>query len=152
MGTTRKLTRSYKGVIGGVCGGLGKYFDIDVVLVRVIFVLLFFVGGGGVGLLLYIILWIAVPRETNYFAPFQTENDSGNPNVAQENSKPAAAPSSRNNSAAYIIGMSLIALGCVILLRKLFFIGFAYLFPIGLMVVGMALILAYLFNNKKAEL
>jgi hypothetical protein len=54
--------------------------------------------------------------------------------------------------AAYIWGLSLIAFGVVILLRKLFLIGFSHLLPIALMVVGAALILAYLFNHKKTEL
>ncbi len=43
-------------VIGGVCSGLSNYFGIDVVIVRVIFVVLF-----GVLFLPYLILWIAVP-------------------------------------------------------------------------------------------
>lgn len=45
-------------VIGGVCSGLANYFGIDVVVVRVIFVILAFTG---VSILPYIILWIAVP-------------------------------------------------------------------------------------------
>ncbi len=44
--------------IFGVCGGLGEYFDIDPVILRVIFIVLFFVGG--LGLLVYIVMWIAV--------------------------------------------------------------------------------------------
>ncbi|HET6556351.1 MAG TPA: PspC domain-containing protein [Prolixibacteraceae bacterium] len=48
-------------VLGGVCSGLGAYFNIDVVILRVIFVLLFFLGVG-TSLLLYIILWIVVPK------------------------------------------------------------------------------------------
>lgn len=45
-------------VLGGVCSGIANYFGIDVVIVRVIFVLLFLTG---IGVLPYIILWIAVP-------------------------------------------------------------------------------------------
>jgi len=46
-------------VIAGVCAGLGKYLDIDPVILRVLFVLaLFFVGSG---VLLYILLWIIIP-------------------------------------------------------------------------------------------
>lgn len=48
-------------VIGGVCAGLGAYFNIDMVILRVVFVLLFFLGVG-TSLLIYIILWIAVPK------------------------------------------------------------------------------------------
>jgi phage shock protein PspC (stress-responsive transcriptional regulator) len=49
-------------VIGGVCSGLGAYFDIDPVILRIIFVILFFVGFGP---LLYIILWIVIPKAIN---------------------------------------------------------------------------------------
>jgi len=45
--------------IGGVCGGLAEYFDLDPTLIRVIWVLL--VLCGGTGLLAYLILWIVLP-------------------------------------------------------------------------------------------
>ena len=48
-------------VLGGVCGGIAAYFDMDPVLVRIILVLLaLFTTGAAV--LAYIILWIAVPK------------------------------------------------------------------------------------------
>jgi Putative stress-responsive transcriptional regulator len=47
-------------VLGGICSGLSHYFDIDRVLVRVLFIIAFlFAFGGG---LVYIILWIVVPK------------------------------------------------------------------------------------------
>ena len=46
-------------MIGGVCSGLANYFGIDVVVVRIIFVVLAVTFG--VGLIPYLILWIAVP-------------------------------------------------------------------------------------------
>ncbi|MBK6283282.1 MAG: PspC domain-containing protein [Draconibacterium sp.] len=48
-------------VIGGVCGGLGAYFNMDPVILRIIFVVLLFATSGA-GFLAYIILWIAVPK------------------------------------------------------------------------------------------
>lgn len=50
-------------VIGGVCGGLAAYFDIDVAIMRIIVVLLTIFSG--VGILVYLILWIAVPKAKN---------------------------------------------------------------------------------------
>lgn len=47
-------------VLGGVCSGLGAYFSIDPVIIRLFFALLFFVGGSG--FLGYLILWIVVPK------------------------------------------------------------------------------------------
>ncbi|HPE75397.1 MAG TPA: PspC domain-containing protein [Draconibacterium sp.] len=51
-------------VIGGVCGGLGAYFNMDPVILRIIFVVLLFATSGA-GFLAYIILWIAVPKAKN---------------------------------------------------------------------------------------
>ncbi|MCQ2285693.1 MAG: PspC domain-containing protein [Bacteroidales bacterium] len=58
----KKLTRSttdYK--IAGVCGGLATYFDVDVTIIRIIFLcaLIF----GSVGLWLYLIIWILAPKD-----------------------------------------------------------------------------------------
>ncbi len=46
-------------VIGGVCSGLSAYFKVDPLVMRILFVVLFFANG--IGLLAYLILWIAVP-------------------------------------------------------------------------------------------
>ncbi|HKI90604.1 MAG TPA: PspC domain-containing protein [Draconibacterium sp.] len=48
-------------VLGGVCGGLGAYFNMDPVILRIIFVVIFLITGGA-ALLAYLILWIAVPK------------------------------------------------------------------------------------------
>lgn len=45
-------------MIGGVCSGLGRYFEIDPTLVRLAFVLFTTFGGGGV--LAYVILWVVL--------------------------------------------------------------------------------------------
>jgi phage shock protein PspC (stress-responsive transcriptional regulator) len=58
--TTKKLYRdTEKGMISGVSAGLGHYFGIDTVWIRIVFILL--VWGAGTGVLAYIILWIVVP-------------------------------------------------------------------------------------------
>ncbi|MFZ1370782.1 MAG: PspC domain-containing protein, partial [Ferruginibacter sp.] len=57
-GNRRLFRNENDKVLGGVCSGLANYFNIDVVIVRIIFVILLF---SGVGFLTYIIMWIAVP-------------------------------------------------------------------------------------------
>ena len=58
--TVKKLYRDPDTrTIGGVCGGLAHYTNLDIVLVRVLFVVSFFLGG--VGFWTYIIFWIAAP-------------------------------------------------------------------------------------------
>ena len=47
--------------IAGVCGGLGIYFGVDPVILRIIWVAL--VLGAGAGLVAYLIFWIVVPQE-----------------------------------------------------------------------------------------
>ncbi len=54
------------GTIGGVCSGLGRYFDVDTTLVRVAFVIAAMLGGGGI--LGYVILWIVLdPAPAGYW-------------------------------------------------------------------------------------
>jgi phage shock protein C len=48
-------------MIGGVCGGIARYFNIDPVIVRLVFVLSVFLGG--VSPLIYVLLWIVMPEE-----------------------------------------------------------------------------------------
>ena len=58
----KKIYRSRKDkVLVGVCGGLGDYFDIDPVLIRIIFILLCFVRG--IGFLVYLISALIIPSE-----------------------------------------------------------------------------------------
>jgi len=47
-------------IIGGVCAGMGAYWDIDPIIIRIIFVALAF--GGGLGVLVYLILYIVIPE------------------------------------------------------------------------------------------
>ena len=93
--TSNRLYRSrIDRMIAGVCGGLAKYFDIDPTIVRVLFVVSIFIGGGGI--LAYIILWIVVPEEQIIFQSagqdsqtHQSNSDSeeSNSNTNQESSK-----------------------------------------------------------------
>ena len=62
---SKRLYRQMNGkMIGGVCMGLGEYFDIDPVIMRVLFLVALFLG---VGFLLYIILWIIIPKDPKTF-------------------------------------------------------------------------------------
>ncbi len=48
-------------VIAGVCGGLGEYFGVDPVLIRIVWVLMIICAGTGI--LAYILAWILIPKE-----------------------------------------------------------------------------------------
>jgi phage shock protein C len=47
--------------IAGVCGGFANYFDLDVTLVRIVWLMLAFLWGWGI--IGYIIAWIVMPQE-----------------------------------------------------------------------------------------
>jgi len=47
--------------IAGVCAGFAHHLDLDPTVVRLIWLVLAFVGGGGV--LAYVVAWIVVPEE-----------------------------------------------------------------------------------------
>lgn len=49
--------------IAGVCAGFARYFDLDVTLIRIAWLLV--VLGAGVGVLAYLIAWIVMPRDTD---------------------------------------------------------------------------------------
>jgi phage shock protein PspC (stress-responsive transcriptional regulator) len=59
----KPLTRSTSNrMIAGVCAGLGEYFHIDPTIVRLLFVLAFFTGFGGIAIV-YLIMAIVVPEQ-----------------------------------------------------------------------------------------
>lgn len=50
-------------MIAGVMGGLARYFDLDVTLLRIIYVLVSLFSAGFPGLIVYLILWLLMPLE-----------------------------------------------------------------------------------------
>ena len=94
----RRLRRSRTDrVLFGVCGGMGRYFNIDPVVLRIITVALIFAG---VGVVAYIIAWLVIP-----------EADEDEPDLP-------LTPTSRNR-AALVLGTSLAALGVLLLARTM---------------------------------
>lgn len=58
----KKLTRSRENrMLGGVCGGLGKYLGIDPTIIRLIWAVSAVFWGAGI--VLYILAWIIIPEE-----------------------------------------------------------------------------------------
>lgn len=62
MSPKKKLYRSQENrLLFGVCAGLAKYFNMDPVIMRLIFVVLALIEG--LGIVIYIVMFIAVPKE-----------------------------------------------------------------------------------------
>ena len=132
-------------MLGGVCGGLGTYLGIDVTLVRLFFVILFF--GSGIGVLAYLALWIIAPSEASvnqnmtWKESFQdtTENFSERAqNVGQEFKVAMRTP---HPKAGVIIGGALIFLGGLLFIENLnipwlYWLDFDVLWPVLLIVAG----------------
>jgi phage shock protein C len=56
----KKLYRSAKGkILGGVCGGIGEYLNVDPTIIRIIWLLF---GFSGFGILAYLIAWLIIPK------------------------------------------------------------------------------------------
>ncbi len=118
---TNKLYRSSNDkMLGGVCGGLAKYLNVDVTIVRLFFVVLTLLGGFGP--LIYIIMWIVVPQE-NY-----TYTDSNPERFDGEDIKERAgmvrddfinAVKQPNQNTARFIGFALILAGGFFLLDQI---------------------------------
>ena len=137
-------------MIGGVCGGLGQYLGIDSTFVRLFFVLLAF-AGNGIGVLIYLLLWIILPAEGRPRATSFEENvRMGSEEVADRARH--IGDDLRNMvqdphpQAALIIGAALIILGVVYLIDNLQlpwlqWLRFDIIWPLLLVLGGIALIL-----------
>jgi len=114
--------------IAGVCGGIAEYFGLDPVLVRVIFILMFFAGGSA--LLAYILAIILIPLEP--LAAPAAEGSSPRPaegGNAAVGMVPVAAPAEGNTAAGagvLIGGIILIAFGTLFMMRNIPFLSSYY--------------------------
>jgi phage shock protein C len=131
----KQLRRSLKNkIIGGVAAGLAEYLELDVTLVRLIWVLVFFAGG--IGFFAYLICWIILPENTE---GNQDSIDHYNPK--QQDYIEHRAARRRN------IGLLLIGLGLVFLLQNLFPFFWGKGWPLLLVIAGLYII----FNNRKGD-
>ncbi|GAB4046677.1 PspC domain-containing protein [Spirosoma foliorum] len=121
--------------IGGVCAGLADYFGIDRALVRVLFVIGIFLPHFP-AIIIYIILWIALPERRFGSATSQSTAFS-NPYFAMNPYNPNK-PASPDRS--IIGGAVLIILGVLFLLDRYFDIDFGDLWPFVLIAIGLWLI------------
>jgi len=113
----KRLYRKESGkVLGGVCAGLGDYLGIDPVFVRIFFILWTVLGE--LSVLIYVIMWIVIPRETSSDADQRFEiNDVGARfnQMGQEIHEITRQPSSELIT---FTGVGLIAWGVYYLVRR----------------------------------
>ena len=74
---TARLFRVREGKkIAGVCAGFARYLDVDVILVRIVWLVVTLTAG--VGLIAYMIAWIAMPQEESIAYSQPPAADQGN--------------------------------------------------------------------------
>jgi phage shock protein C len=173
----RKLIRSRKNrIFLGVCGGLGEYYRIDPVIVRVIAVLITVVSSFLPGIIAYFILALIIPLEGSRASSTQEafkenladlEDSSkhlgqqfkkGKPSEDSANSAPAPAmetslsfpPPTRSNRSLYIIAVALVAIGIFFIILNSFGWLWQYLFPLTLVIAGI-IIISLVLTRKKSN-
>ena len=127
----KKLYRSRKNkILGGVAGGLGEYFETDPIIVRLIFI--FLAISTGVGVLIYLIMWLVVPLE----------------NVKSETEKHSTSTENITINGRNVFGLILIFLGLIIIIDNFLpWARFTRLWPIILILFGILLLSGSIKNS-----
>ncbi len=150
MENPKRLYRSPSDrMLGGVCGGLAQYLGIDSVWVRLFFILLLL--GQGIGLGIYLLLWIILPLEGSSQA---TTSETVHQNVSEIGDRARGLGSelrggfqgTATNQSIILIGAALIVLGAIYLAQNLGFpwldwLRFNVIWPALLIIAGIVLII-----------
>jgi phage shock protein C len=142
----KKLYRSpVNKVVAGVAGGLGDYFGIDPVLVRVLFVVATI--SAGVGVITYLLLWIIMPEEKAFSGSVTSDglpdaNGDLNKDLNAEQPTDTAQDFFQGKSKRTVIsGIVLILIGTFFLIKTIFpMLTMKYLWPLILIAVGSVII------------
>ncbi|MFC2114268.1 PspC domain-containing protein [Bacteroidota bacterium] len=153
MNHKRLFRDSSNEIIGGIASGLARYFDVDPTIVRVLFIVGAFFGGG---LILYVILWIVVPRDhsTNFSnQPEQNEQHYSQTNepqgVRDENMQ---SEIERRRRGSLIGGLVLIVIGSLFILERFIpRINFRDFWPFMLVILGLIILFSGFINTNKDE-
>jgi phage shock protein C len=143
----QRLYKSRKDkVLDGVCGGIGDYFNVDTVVIRVIWVLATIFSAGGFGILAYLIAMLIIPRESDQRESTSVRHTNNTDDDATDEQQTYSGK--RKNKLSLLLGLLLIIFGGVLLLER--FIGInlralfseiqTYLWPLLLIGLGVFLL------------
>jgi len=139
----KKLYRTEKDkMIAGVAGGLGKYFNVDPTLIRIIFVLLAFWGGAG--LLFYLLLVFIIPKQGEKEAVAEEIGGKVDKLAGKIKKKGKELTGKRPLSKRKIAGLIILIIGAYLLLNAVFpfqFLRWAFFWPALIIVVGLYFII-----------
>ncbi|HLT57141.1 MAG TPA: PspC domain-containing protein [Limnochordales bacterium] len=133
----RRLYRSRTDrILGGVCGGLARYFDVDPTLVRLAWLLTSLWAGAGV--VVYLVAWIVIPREPR----------EGWYDEQAARSRPAGSENARN--AGRLLGWVLLILGAAVFLRVIGGV-LAWMFEPGVFVALLLVVIGLFLLGKRGH-
>lgn len=132
-------------VIAGVAAGIADFFEIDPLIVRILFILLFVFGGSG--LVVYLILWIIVPKKGD---KSKNTEEIVKKNAAELKAKAQKLveeikttsgnhhKSDRKNKKWF--GIMVLALGAMLILRNMGVFYMRDFWPIALIIFGLVIL------------
>jgi phage shock protein C len=164
--TDTRFRRGQDRILGGVCSGLAAGFHVDSLWVRIAFVLLAFVQG--LGVLLYLILWVVMPEQVEGQGVERSGLDSvaadvrrlwaevraqfgtsaappaGAPGAIASQAQPATpatpVPGAAHNQ-SLVLGLLLVVIGLIILANNIGFVSWDVLWPAALIAAGVGLLI-----------
>jgi phage shock protein C len=146
--TAKRLIRSKTDrLIGGVCGGLGKYFDIEPWIFRIVFLILLFNGSG---FLIYLILWIIVPEEGEEArTEFKDQAKNGATGIAHD----IGDLTQNKSNLPAVIGAVILLVGLALLFNNFspVPIEFGKLWPVVLIVLGIIILFRPTVEDEKED-
>lgn len=166
----KRLYRSKKNkIIGGVCGGIAEYLDIDPTVIRVIYVILTVFTGFILGIIAYLLLWLIIPREPEKLPPANLKDDAVQDvqkTKEEKNAQTGYSTKQNNIDIGKALSIVIIVLGSIFVIYGILrflvilFNGwwvttsiswwniFGLFYPIISIILGIILILIGLNNNK----
>ena len=151
----KRLLRSRNNrVIAGVCAVLADYFNIDIALMRVLFVVATICGS--FGFWMYVILWIVVPEEYS----LESRNNNRDYSQSKYGDTIDITPKDETNgkdekktvNGAMIASMILIFIGLVALIDNFTPLAWIWkLWPVPIIIIGVILLINSLKNNENEQ-
>jgi len=140
-----KLYRSEKNrMLGGVCAGLGEFFNVDATLIRILFVVITIFGGGGI--LIYILLWLIIPSESS-FSELSKKNFEKNVQEVKSKAQEFAKDIKLNSTKAdpkQILGFAILIFGVLLLMGNFGILSLARLWKfvpaVAIIIFGLAIL------------
>jgi len=147
--------RSTDRILGGVCAGLAEEFHVNALWVRVAFLLLVFIQG--IGVFLYIVLWLVMPerlegggRRSGFEAmtsdmrrvwgEVQHPTAGKSQPAAPAQAQTAPQPSGIFQNQSLLFGLILVGIGLVLLGGNIGIINWSVVWPAALITVGIVLL------------